>query len=154
MKTLRSLGTFAVAMLLLAGVLLAQAPTAGRITGTVMDDQGGPLPGVSVEAKSPRLVGTATAVTDANGVYRLLALPPGTFTITFTLQGFSAVVREGIALGVEQALAVDIAMKPSAIEAQITVIGKAPLIDVKSAARGSVLNQQTFSALPKGRSFA
>ena len=84
MKTLRSLGTVAVAMLLLAGVLLAQAPTAGRITGTVMDDQGGPLPGVSVEAKSPRLVGTATALTDANGVYRLLALPPGTYTITFT----------------------------------------------------------------------
>jgi hypothetical protein len=153
MKTLRSLGTVAVAMLLLAGVLLAQAPTAGRITGTVMDDQGGPLPGVSVEAKSPRLVGTATAVTDANGVYRLLALPPGTFTITFSLPSFSAVVREGIALGVEQALTVDIAMKPSTINEQITVIGKSPLIDVKSAARGSVLNQQTFSALPKGRSF-
>jgi hypothetical protein len=118
-----------------------------------MDEQGGPLPGVSVEAKSPRLVGTAAAVTDANGVYRLLALPPGTYRITFTLQSFTAVVREGIALGVEQALAVDITMNAGAIEEQITVIGKAPLIDVKSAARGSVLNQQTFSALPKGRSF-
>ncbi len=153
MKTLRSLGLATVVVLLLAGVLSAQAPTAGRIIGTVKDDQGGPLPGVSVEAKSPRLVGTATAVTDTNGVYRLMALPPGTYTIAFNLQGFAAVVRNDIVLGVEQALVVDISMKPSAIEEEVVVIGRAPLIDVKSAARGSVLNQQTFSALPKGRSF-
>jgi hypothetical protein len=140
-------------MLLLAGVLSAQAPTAGRITGTVQDEQGSPLPGVTVEAKSLRLVGTAATVSDANGVYRLLALPPGTYQITFSLQGFTAVVRDGIALGVEQALAIDAVMKPGAIEEEVVVIGKAPLIDVKSAARGSVLSQQTFSALPKGRSF-
>jgi hypothetical protein len=142
-----------VAALLLAGVLSAQAPTAGRITGTVKDEQGDPLPGVSVEAKSPRLVGTAATVSDVNGVYRLLALPPGTYTITFSLPSFTAVVREGIALGVEQALAVDVTMKPGAIEEEIIVVGKAPLIDVKSTARGSVMNAQTFSALPKGRSF-
>ncbi|MCK7525165.1 MAG: carboxypeptidase-like regulatory domain-containing protein [Ignavibacteriales bacterium] len=84
-----------VAVLLLAGVLSAQAPTAGRITGTVMDDQGAPLPGVSVEAKSPRLVGiggrpcpTRTASTASSPSRRAL------YTITFSLQGFSAVVRE------------------------------------------------------------
>ncbi len=153
MKTLRSLTFFAVAALLLAGVLSAQAPTAGRITGMVQDDQGNPLPGVSVEAKSPRLVGTAATVSDSDGTYRLLALPPGTYKITFTLPGFTAVVREGIALGVEQALAVDVAMKPGAIEEEVLVIGQSPLIDVKSTARGSVMNAQTFAALPKGRSF-
>ena len=153
MKTLKSLGFLSVAMLLLAGVLSAQAPTAGRITGTVQDEQGSPLPGVTVEAKSLRLVGTAATVSDANGVYRLLALPPGTYQITFSLQGFTAVVRDGIALGVEQALAIDAEMKPGAIEEEVVVIGKAPLIDVKSTARGSVLSQQTFSVLPKGRSF-
>jgi len=153
MKTLRSLSCFAAAVLLLAGVLSAQAPTAGRITGTVQDEQGGPLPGVSVEAKSPRLVGSAATVTDTNGVYRLLALPPGTYTITYSLSGFVEVVREGIILSVEQALAVDIQMKPSAIAEEIVVVGRAPLIDVKSAARGSVMNSQVFSALPKGRSF-
>jgi len=153
MRILRPLCLMTVAALLLAGVLSAQAPTAGRITGTVLDDQGTPLPGVSVEAKSLRLVGTAATVTDGNGVYRLLALPPGTYTITFSLQGFTAVVRDGIALGVEQSLAVDISMKPGAIEAEILVVGQSPLIDVRSTARGSVMNAETFSALPKGRSF-
>lgn len=153
MKTLRSLGLAIVAVLLLAGVLSAQAPTAGRIIGTIKDDQGGPLPGVSVEAKSTRLVGAAVTVSDTNGAYRLLALPPGSYTITFTLQGFAAVVRNDIVLGVEQALIVDIAMKPSAVEEEVVVIGQAPLIDVKNTARGQVLTAQTFNALPKGRSF-
>lgn len=153
MNTLRSIATIAAAALLLAGVLSAQAPTAGRITGTVLDDQGAPLPGVSVEAKSPRLVGSAATVTDTNGVYRLLALPPGTYQIIFTLSGFNPVVRDDIVLGVEQALAVDIALTPSAISEEVVVIGESPLIDVKSSARGSVMNAKTFSALPKGRSF-
>jgi hypothetical protein len=153
MKSLRSLGLATVAVLLLAGVLSAQAPTAGRIIGTISDDQGGPLPGVSVEARSPRLVGTAATVSDANGAYRLLALPPGTYTVSFSLQGFGAIVRNDIVLGVEQALVVDISMKPSAVEEEVVVIGQAPLIDVKNAARGQVLTAQTFQALPKGRSF-
>jgi hypothetical protein len=153
MKSLRSIGSIAVAVLLLAGVLSAQAPTAGRIIGTVKDDQGGPLPGVAVEAKSPRLVGTAATTTDMSGTYRLLALPPGTYTVAFTLPGFQPVVREGIVLSVEQALTVDIGMKPGAIEEEVVVVGKAPLIDVKSTARGSVMNSQAFDALPKGRSF-
>lgn len=153
MKSLKWLCVFAVAALLLAGVLSAQAPTAGRITGTVQDDQGNPLPGVSVEAKSPRLVGTAASLTDANGVYRLLALSPGTYKITFSLQGFTPVVREGIVLGVEQSLVVDIEMAMGAVQEEIVVIGKSPLIDVKSVARGSVMNAQTFAGLPKGRSF-
>jgi len=153
MKALRSLGLALVAVLLLAGVLSAQAPTAGRIIGTILDDQGGPLPGVSVEAKGPRLVGTAATVSDANGTYRLLALPPGTYTVSFTLQGFTPIVRDDIVLGVEQALNVDARLKPVAIEEEVLVIGQAPLIDVKSQARGQVLTAQTFDALPKGRSF-
>ncbi|HOW86687.1 MAG TPA: TonB-dependent receptor [Candidatus Aminicenantes bacterium] len=153
MKMLRSIGVFAVVVLLLAGVLSAQVPTAGRIIGTVIDDQGAPLPGVAVEAKSPRLVGKAATVTDANGVYRLLALPPGAYRITFKLQGFADIVRSDIVLGVEQALVVDAAMKPSSVEEEVVVVGQAPLIDVKNSARGQVLTAETFNALPKGRTF-
>ena len=141
------------AVALLTGILSAQVSTAGRIMGTVSDEQGSPLPGVAVEAKSPKLVGSATTVTDTNGIYRLQALPPGTYTIIFSLPGFNSVIRDGIVLAIEQALVVDIGMKPAAVEAEVVVIGKAPLIDVKNQAHGSVLTKETFSALPKGRSF-
>jgi hypothetical protein len=153
MKSLRSFVLASVAVLLLAGVLSAQAPTAGRIIGSVSDEQGGPLPGVAIEAKGPRLVGSAATISDVNGTYRLLALPPGTYTVTYTLQGFTPIVRHDIVLSVEQALVLDIRMKPAAIEEEIVVTGQAPLIDVKSQARGQVLTAKTFDALPKGRSF-
>ncbi|HSQ79067.1 MAG TPA: carboxypeptidase-like regulatory domain-containing protein, partial [Candidatus Bathyarchaeia archaeon] len=153
MKNLRSIGLALVAVLLLAGVLSAQAPTAGRIIGTISDDQGAPLPGVSVVAKSPRLVGAATTVSDTNGTYRLMALPPGTYVVEFTLSGFSPISRNDVVLGVEQALVVDIKMKPATIETEVVVVGKAPLIDVKSQSRGQVITAETFQNLPKGRSF-
>ena len=153
MKALKSFVAASVAVLLLAGVLSAQAPTAGRILGIIVDDQGGPLPGVSIEAKGPRLVGSAATVSDTNGTYRLLALPPGTYTITFTLQGFTPIVRNDVVLGVEQALALDIKMTPATIEEEVVVTGQVPLIDVKSQARGQIITAKSFEALPKGRSF-
>ena len=75
---------------------LAQVPT-GTITGTVFDEQGTPLPGVAVEATSPRLVGKAATVTDANGDYRLFALSPGAIQVhALPLPASSPSTRDGI----------------------------------------------------------
>ena len=81
------------AVMLLVAFAAAQTPT-GKIVGKVKDDQGAPLPGVSVEATSPKLVGKAVAVTDETGTYRLFTLPSGVYTIVFSLQGFQPVKRE------------------------------------------------------------
>jgi len=63
-------------LLMISGILSVQAPT-GRVYGTVTDEDGNPLPGVSVEATSPKFIRKATTVTDADGIYRLFALQPG-----------------------------------------------------------------------------
>src|SRR5258708_153096 len=77
----------------------AAAPTGqGSLRGYVKDEQGGALPGVTVTAKSPALIQPTTAVTDAEGYYRLLNLPPGTYTVTSGLTGFAALRPEGILL--------------------------------------------------------
>src|SRR2546430_12007811 len=69
------------------------------ITGVVKDTSGAVLPGVTVEAASPELIEKVrSAVTDGTGQYRILDLRPGTYTVTFTLTGFSTVKREGIKL--------------------------------------------------------
>ena len=132
--------------------LLAQVPT-GKIVGAVTDEQGTPLPGVSVEATSPKLVGKATAVTDADGVYRLFALTPGTYRVTFTLQGFKPLVREGIAVQLEQTIKLNASLEIGAIEEEVTVVGQSPLIDVKTTAKGMVFTKEMYSVLPKGRDF-
>jgi len=140
------------ALIFLVGSLTAQAPT-GKITGTVTDDEGVPLPGVTVDADSPTLVGKASAVTDVNGVFRLFGLPSGRYTLTFTLEGFNTVIREDIIVRVEQTIRVTIQMTPGAIEEQITVVGQSPLVDVKSTTKGMTLTREMFEMLPRGRNF-
>jgi len=73
------------------------AQTLGTIAGSAKDATGAVLPGVSVEVASPALIEkTRTAVTDGAGQYAIISLPVGTYTVTFSLQGFGTVKREGI----------------------------------------------------------
>src|SRR6266498_2817135 len=91
---LKSVLVFAAAVLL-PSVVFGQ----GTLTGTVRDQSGGVLPGVSVEASSPALIEKLrTAVTDSAGQYRVTGLNPGTYSLTFRLQGFNVVKRESIEL--------------------------------------------------------
>ncbi len=132
--------------------LFSQVPT-GQLYGTVTDEQGTPLPGVSVEATSPKLVGRAATVSAANGIYRLFSLTPGIYRLTYALQGFKSVTRDGIAVGLEQAVKLDIRMILGALEENVTVVGRSPLIDVKSTTRETTLVKDTFELLPRGRNF-
>jgi len=138
---------------LAGGTAFSQIMPEGKITGKVVDDQGNPLPGVTVEATSPKLVGKAATVTDATGTYRLMALPSGTYEITYSLQGFKTLVRKDVVLELSQTLVINVTMEPAAIEEQVTVVGQSPLIDVKSTVKGQVMTKETFMALPRGRSF-
>lgn len=134
---------------LLSGIsLFAQIMPEGKITGRVVDDQGNPLPGVAVEATSPKLVGKAATVTDVNGTFRLMALPSGTYEVTFTLPGFKKLVRKNIYLELSQTLALNVTMEPAAIEEEVTVVGQSPLIDVKSTVKGQVMTKETFKPAP------
>lgn len=126
---------FALLVLLAGGTAFAQINPEGKITGKVTDDQGNPLPGVTVEATSPKLVGKAATVTDGTGTFRLLALPSGTYELVFSLPGFKTLVRKDIILQLSQTIVVNVTMEPAAIEEQVTVVGQSPLIDVKSPLR-------------------
>src|SRR5258708_3373062 len=77
----------------------AFAQAGGSIAGVVKDSTGAVLPGVTVEAASPALIEKVrTAVSDEQGNYKIIDLRPGTYTVTFTLPGFSTYKREGITL--------------------------------------------------------
>ena len=141
-----------VGILAVSGILSAQAPT-GRVYGAVTDEDGNPLPGVTVEATSPKFIGKATTVTDAEGIYRLFALQPGTYRISYNLQGFKPLVREGIVVQLEMTVKVDVSLQMGALEEEVTVVGQSPLIDVKSTVKGMTLTKEMFEVLPRGRNF-
>src|SRR5689334_6268785 len=85
--------------LLLLVLVPAMAFAQATITGVVKDASGAVLPGVTVEASSPALIEkTRSAVTDGTGTYRIVDLRPGSYSVTFTLTGFSTVKRDAVEL--------------------------------------------------------
>ena len=146
-------GRFALAftLFLLPATALAQN---AEIAGVVRDGSGAVLPGVSVEASSPALIERSRVVyTDGQGQYRVIALNPGEYKVTFTLPGFRTVVREGITLTAAFTAAVDISLEVGGLEESLTVSGQSPLVDVQATTQRRAITNELIDELPTGRSF-
>ena len=102
----------------------------GSLRGTVKDEQGGAIPGVTVTATSPALIAPAVAVSESDGTYRLVNLPPGTYTVQAELQGFTTFRREGVLLRAAANFQVDVTMGLGAVQETITVTGDSPMLEV------------------------
>jgi len=138
----------ALAFILLLPVTAA-AQQASGIAGVARDTSGSVLPGVTVEASSPALIEKIrTAITDGDGRYNVVNLPPGTYTVTFTLPGFSVFKRDGIVITAGFTAAVNADMPVGAVEETITVSGEAPLVDTQNVRRQSQVSQEDFATLP------
>lgn len=138
-------------------VWLALAPSTGfaqsAIIGVARDSSGGVLPGVTVEAASDALIeGVRSAITDDQGLYRLVDLRPGTYTLTFSLPGFNSFKREGLQLAAEFTATINAELRLGALEETITVTGASPVVDITSAARSQVLDREAIDSIPTGRS--
>lgn len=137
---MRTLSAACIAIAILIAVP-STASAQASITGLVKDSSGGVLPGVTVEASSPDLIERArAAVTDGSGQYRIVDLRGGTYTVTFTLPGFSVVKREGIVLEGSFTATVNADLRVGTLEETITVTGESPIVDVLGRAatmRGS-----------------
>ena len=140
----------ALGLLLLPSVVFAQA----TIAGVVRDASAAVLPGVTVEASSTALIEkTRNAVTDGTGQYRITDLPPGTYLLSFSLQGFTTVRREGVAVSGSGVIAVNVDLRVGELTETITVTGASPIVDTQSVRREIVLNNETLSTLPATRGY-
>src|SRR5215510_10621851 len=129
--------------------LSASAQQASGIAGVARDTSGSVLPGVTVETSSPALIEKVrTAVTDGEGRYNVVNLPPGTYTVTFTLPGFNVYKRDGIVITAGFTAAVNADMQVGAVEETITVSGEAPLVDTQNVRRQTQVSQEDFQTLP------
>jgi hypothetical protein len=129
--------------------LTASAQQQTAISGTVRDASGAVLPGVLVQASSPALIeGAREVVTDSVGVYNIINLRPGTYTVTFTLAGFTTVKREGIVVNTSFTAQVNAELRVGALQETITVAGETPVVDVKSVQSSQVLTADLLEELP------
>jgi hypothetical protein len=147
---------FGAALLVLLGCASAFAQqTTGAITGRVVDPQGAAIPGVTVTAKNAANGFTRTEVSDAEGVYRLAALPVGIYEVNAELQGFSTVSKKDIEVNVAQIVAVEFALKLATLAETVNVTGATPLIQTTASGVGSVVDVKRIESLPlNGRQFA
>ena len=137
-----------VACLLLPSAAAAQS----AIAGTVTDNTGAVMPGVTVEAASPVLIEKVrSVVTDGQGRYTIIDLRPGTYDISYSLPGFTTSKREGLFLPADFTATVNIQLNVGALEESVTVSGQSPLVDVASAARTEVITRDLLDALPTPR---
>src|ERR1700681_3723830 len=137
--------------MLVASGLSAQTG-ASCIAGVVKDTSGAILPGVTVEASSPALIEKVrTVITDDTGQYKIVDLRPGTYTVTFTLPGFSTVKRDGIELSGSFTASVNADLKVGAVEETVTVTGETPIVDIQNTTQQKALAHDVIDTIPTGR---
>jgi outer membrane receptor protein involved in Fe transport len=136
---------FVATLILTASPVFAQN---ARVSGTVKDQSGGVMPGVSVTAKSNATGSTRTELTDANGNYRLVALLPGSYTVTAEIQGFASQVLNNVVLAIDQTATLDFTLKPATVAETVTVTGASPIVDVTRSDVGTAMTTQQMQDLP------
>ncbi|MDP1569219.1 MAG: carboxypeptidase-like regulatory domain-containing protein, partial [Vicinamibacterales bacterium] len=148
-------GCFALAALLIgAPQVWAQgggASSTATIQGRVADTSGAVLPGVTVTAASPSMLGLQTSVTSANGNYRFPAVPPGTYTLTYELPGFNTVRRENVQLTLGFTANINIELALATLEETVTVTGESPVIDTTSTRVVQNFKLDSLQSIPNGR---
>ena len=131
----------------IAAPAMAQT-TPSHLIGTVKDAQGAVLPGVSITATAPSLIGSQTVVSEANGTYRFPSLPAGTYTLKFELSGFKALTRSGISLALGQTLTIDGELQLATLQESVTVTAESPIVDTSSTSVGNTLDTKKLIQVP------
>lgn len=127
------------------------ASSTGTINGKVSDSSGAVLPGVTVTCSGPSMMGVQSAVTNAEGLYRFPAVPPGTYAVTYELPGFSTMKREGveIRLGFTATINVDLAV--ASLRETVTVTGASPVIDTSTTRVQQNFKLDQLQSIPNAR---
>lgn len=147
--------TIAVCALALASMPAAAQQTTGNIQGRITDAQKAAVPGVTVTAKSGSTGFTRTEVSDSEGIYRLNALPVGTYDVHAELAGFKAYDAKGIVVNVSSTTDLNVDLKLAGVSESVQVTAESPLIQTSNSSVGGVVDTGRIESLPlNGRQFA
>ncbi|MDE3153840.1 MAG: TonB-dependent receptor [Acidobacteriota bacterium] len=141
-------GLLALGLVAALAVSASAQNVSSHLTGTVKDGQGAVLPGVTVTATSPALIGSQVAVTQDNGSYLFPSLPAGVYTLKFELSGFQTFTRTNINLSLNQTLTINAQMQLASLKESVTVTAESPVVDTQSTTIGSTMNTAKLISVP------
>jgi len=127
------------------------ASSTGTIQGRITDAQGAVLPGVTVTATSPALLGQQTTVTSETGNYRFPAVPPGAYALSYELAGFNTVKRDGIQITLGFTAQVNVELALATVQETVTVSGASPVIDTSATRIQQNFKLEQLQSIPNGR---
>ena len=143
---------FITACLILASIASAQELQTGAIRGRVVDDNGQPLPGVSITISGSALIGKVTTVTNTDGLFRAPNLTPGAgYQIKAELNGFETSIQTGILINLGKTISIEIKMKASTISQEVTVTAPTPTVDLVKSATSVTITSDVLASLPLPR---
>jgi hypothetical protein len=127
--------------------------TTGGLQGTLRDPSGAVVSNAHVELTGSSLVGSKKLDTDSSGYYRFSNLPPGSYTVTVTAEGFSVLKRDGINIEVGHLPTLDFQLKIGNTSTVVEVNGEAPVIDVTTTKTVTNITPDVVAEVPHGISF-
>lgn len=139
--------------LVLFFVVSSEAALTGGITGTIKDNTAQGIPGVQVSVTGTGLPGVRTDYSRENGKYRIVLLPPGTYTVKAELSGFKTLEKKGVKVNINQTVRLDLTMEVSTFEEVVTVTAEAPVLDTGTSSVGVNVNREFTERLPGSDSF-
>src|SRR5262245_61337064 len=147
-RALGGLGLAILAILLGLGTPVTAQVEQGRLLGTVKDAQSGVLPGVTVTATSPALIGQRSAITESDGRFLITTLPSGTYALKFELQGFQPFIRQNIVVTQGSTLTVDATLEVASLSESVTVTGDSPMVDTTTTKVGATFSGEALVGVP------
>jgi hypothetical protein len=140
-----------VAFLLAAGIDASAQDFTGSIYGRIVDPTNAVLPGVSITVEGAAIQGKRTALSEANGSYRVLYLPQGEYRVTYQKVGFKKIVYEGAKVEIDKTVTINVTMQLAEIEATVVVSGSSPIVDVRNATVGTNFGEAMLRDIPNQR---
>ena len=139
-------------ILVLVALGESQVSQTGSIRGVVTDQNGEPLPGVSVTVTSPSLIGTQSTITNDKGVFRVPSLPPGVYEVKLELPGFKTLIQSGIVVRVGMTVEIGFKMEQSQLAEEVTVVATAPTVDIVNTKNTQNITEEVLAKVPLARS--
>jgi len=118
------------------------------LTGTVTDSTGAVIPGVSVTAVNLDTRVQTPTTTNPAGIFRILNLPIGRYSVLFKKEGFQNVERTEITLTISQVAEINVTMTVGKLAQTIEVQARAPILESQTTDVGSTMSLEAFRALP------
>ena len=147
----KRIGSLFVTLTIVSAVFIEAQELRGRMVGSVHDNTGGALPGVSVTLTGDALFSPQATVSGSSGSYAFVSVPPGLYDVVFTLAGFRTVRREGVRVNLNVTLTLNADMPLAGVSESLTITGETPVVDIKTTTTAVNFTEELLEDIPNAR---